>query len=91
MRLTSASSARGCRKSPLARLAYDLLNGALFRYAELAAAPTRGEDLVMDSNSEPRPAEAKVIPGPCGCECAGCDQMGMHCMKADRGCGWTRK
>ncbi|WP_235529217.1 hypothetical protein [Phycicoccus sp. Root101] len=33
---------------------------------------------------------AKIVPGPCGCECAGCDQMGMHCMKADRGCGYRR-
>lgn len=33
---------------------------------------------------------AKIVPGPCGCMCAGCDQMGMHCMKAAKGCDWKR-
>lgn len=33
---------------------------------------------------------AKIVPGPCSCMCAGCDQMGMHCMKSDKGCGWRR-
>ncbi len=30
-----------------------------------------------------------VKPGPCACECAGCDIGYAHCRKSSRGCGWT--
>lgn len=31
-----------------------------------------------------------VTPGPCSCECAGCDAGYGHCCKAERGCGWRK-
>jgi hypothetical protein len=32
-----------------------------------------------------------IIPGPCWCECPGCDDQGLHCLKQDRGCGWRKR
>lgn len=33
---------------------------------------------------------AAIEPGPCSCECPGCDGNYGHCMKPARGCGWRR-
>ena len=38
--------------------------------------------------AEAGPAEGKVEPGLCSCDCPGCDMTGMHCGEAARGCGY---